>query len=435
MELQARNLIIDTQYFIKSLLDFNSIPLEKLQRLIEKGSVKLYLTDITIAEVSKKIEELLPSAFTRINAGDGVFLKAIPAFRKLIEDYDNQKLIGEVRENFNQFLKEYQVNIIPSEKVKVLDIYKMYAGNRFPFSEKKKQEFPDAFALESIRIWCDKEKKAAYILSQDNDWISYVNIHSNNTKHPSLIHLADLAPFINSIIRTDNELENQVEFADKELDRNWDSIKKAILKKVNLFEFASNGLDEEEIDNTFLLDCRLLDKDILEAQEDTATYELSLEIDAIIEFIVPNYEKATWDDEDQRYYNLNYSHIYSKETFNIYMTIDISFEGGLERNFEIGTMEFPEQFIYVPYHDEIEFIDINEWSQNLPVIICGVDENGVITKDGSGSKEFENFQKAKEVFPELEIDNTSENFTNALGNKITENLRFETWEALTFYAS
>lgn len=435
MDLQTRNLIIDTQYFVSNKLDFNSFTLQKLQLLIQKGSVKLYLTDITISEVSKKIEEFLPSALKRINTQDGPYIKTIPAFKKLIEQYDNEKLISEVQANFESFLTNWQANIIHSQDLNVLDIYKMYAEMSPPFSEKKRKEFPDAFTLEAIRLWSEKENTKAYLLSQDSDWINYINNHSNNAKFPSLFCLDDLSSFIDSIIRDDKELEQKVLLADKKFIENWIFIKKAVLRKVNEFEFASNGFDDEEIANTFLIDCKLLNKDILDAQEDIATYELSLEIDAIVEFVVPNYEQAIWDHEDQRYYNLKYSHIYSKHTFNIEMTIDISFEEDLERNFEIGVMEFRDKFIYVPYYDDIEFIDIDEWSKDLPVIICGVDDNGLITKDGSGLMEFENFQKAKEIFPELEIDTSSENFTNALGNKITGSLRFETWKALEYYST
>ncbi|MCT3702477.1 DUF4935 domain-containing protein [Elizabethkingia anophelis] len=433
MELQTRNLIIDTQFFIKNILDFNNLSLQKLQKLIQEGSVKLYLTDITIDEISKKIIELLPASFGKLNVRDCQYLKVIPAFNKFMQEYNNQKLIDEVQTNFEQFLENCQVHIISSNDVKVLDIYKMYTAIKPPFSESKKKEFPDAFALEAIRIWSEKEKISAYLLSQDSDWINYINTHypPNNAKHPSLFCLDDLSSFIDSIIRDDKELEQKVILADAEFSENWNSIKKFIMRKVNEFVFESDGLDDEEVVNTFLIDCNLVDKDILEVQQNSALYDLSIKIDAIVEFKVPNYERAVWDSEDQIYYNLKYSQIYSKHIFDLNITIDFSFDG----NFEINGIDFPAKFIYVPYIEESEIIDIDMWTQNLPVIICGVDDNGIITKDGSGFIEFENFQKAKEVFPELEIDTASENFTNALGNKITDPLRFESWKALEYYST
>lgn len=435
MELQARNLIIDTEYFVSNKLDFNNYSLQKLKKLIYNHSIKLYLTDITIAEVLKKIEELLPISYEKLTSRDGLYLKAIPAFKKVVDEYTNERLVKEVRESFYTFLKEYQINTISSSDVKVLNIYEMYSKIKPPFSERKKKEFPDAFALESIRMWCDKENNSAYLLSKDIDWINYVDNYNSSCKEnfPVLICLEDLSSLINSVIRKDEELKDQVAFADKEIAKNWEIIKKSIIQKFSEIEFGTNGYDEEEIINTYLIDCKLLEKDILEAKDDSASYELLLEFDLIIKFRIPYYGHAFYDKEDDRYYNLEYSNFYSKQSFAEYVTIDFSFHGGLDRSFKIDEIEFQADYINLDYEDG-EHIDIDEWSKNLAVEICGVD-GGIITENGLGVMKFKNFHEAQKVFPELEIKTKSNNFTSALGNRITEDLRFETWKAMEFYSS
>ncbi|WDF45375.1 PIN domain-containing protein [Chryseobacterium sp. KACC 21268] len=435
MEIQTRNIIIDTSYFVQNIFDFNKIELRKLRDLIDNGSAALFLTDITIAEVSKKIRELLPLAWKKLETGDGKYLKPIPVFKKILDKYNEEKVLEEVLSSFQNFLQSWNVQIISSREVNALHVYSMYAEVLPPFSDKKKKEFPDAFVLEAIRIWRDKTDKSAYLLSNDEDWKNYVEVHKKKLlgEFPTLFHLKELSPFIDSIIRKDEELKDQVKFADTVLDTNWLKIKERILTEFKNLGFDSDGTEDEEIINVYTLDCSLVESDILGTKDFVATYDLSLEIDVIVKYSIPDYSNAFYDKEDDRYYNLKYVSAYARQTLLEDCTIEFSYEDGLDSNFTISSLEFKDDNIRVPY-DEDDFIDIEDWTKTLEVLVCGV-QNGNFTDNGLGSMKFENIKRAKEVFPELDIYKQSEFFTAALGNKITESLRFETWKANEFYSS
>lgn len=435
MEIQTRNIIIDTSYFVQNIFDFNKIELQKLRDLIDNGSATLYLSDITIAEVKKKIRDLLPIAWKKLDTGDGKYLKPIPLFKKLLQQYDEEKAVEEVISSFQNFLKIWNVQIITSQEVSALNIYYMYSEQRPPFSDKKKKEFPDAFVLEAIRIWRDRTDKSAYLLSNDEDWRNYIETHEMKIlgEYPTLFHIKELSPFINSIIRRDEELNDQVKFADTMLGKSWHKIRERILKEFRSLGFDFDGLEDEEIVNVYPLDCQLFESDILGTRDYIATYELSLEIDVIVKYSVPDYGNAFYDKEDDKFYNLKYISVYSRQTLLEDCTIEFMYDDGLESNFKISTLEFKNENIQITY-DEDDFIEIEEWTKGLKVIVCGV-QNGKFTDDGLGSMEFENIECAQEIFPQLDIYKQSKFFTSALGNKITESLRFETWKANDYYST
>ena len=116
---------------------------------------------------------------------------------------------------------------------------------------------------------------------------------------------------------------------------------------------------------------------------------------------------------------------------NTSIELEISFEEGLENNFRIATAKFPRDLIISL--ESGRNIDLTEWAMTLPVILCGV-EDGEITEKGSGIMEFKNLEEARNLFPSLDLHNSSSEFTKALGDQIKEKLRFETWAAQKFYS-
>lgn len=430
MELQTRNLIIDTQYFVENIFDFNKKELLSLRNLIDRGSANLYLTDITVAEVRKQIREKLALAFDKFNKNDTRFLKPLPVFKKILEEYNEEKCVKEVLLSFENFLDQWKVKIISSNQVSFLHVHEMYAGLKAPFSAAKRKEFPDAFALEAIKIWRDDKNESAYLLSEDNDWQRYIKEHKWGVteKVPSLFYLEELSTFIDSIVRTEEELIDQVKYADKVLNKQWDLIKAKILEEFKYLEFKPQYPEEEEIDSIFPIDCKIAESDILSTLEDMAFYELSLEIDVIIKYSAPNYGNAFYDKEDDTYYNLTYIERYVRATLLENCQVDFSYENGLERNFKLLSVEFENEEIRVPINLE-ERIDMDEWTNSPKVVVCGVKENK-ITQNNKEKMEFENFAQAKKAFRQLDIFRESGDFTAALAKSTDGKIEFQSWESV-----
>src|SRR5687768_15008981 len=91
MELESRNIFIDTQYFITKGLDFENKELVALNGLVEKGLINVHLTDITEMEILKKLKDEISLSYKKINHTDTRYLKSIPLFRQFLKIYDEKK--------------------------------------------------------------------------------------------------------------------------------------------------------------------------------------------------------------------------------------------------------------------------------------------------------------------------------------------------------
>lgn len=132
------------------------------------------------------------------------------------------------------------------------------------------------------------------------------------------------------------------------------------------------------------------------------------------------------------------------ETFHEFSTID-ELKGGIKdfRNC-IGSKEIIARYnqyntfdyiIISPYFNN--FSSAFPEFDNIPVIVCGVN-NGKITDNGSGYKDFKSLKSALTEFPDLHPKLNTKRFTWAMKEirkgKI-EKLRFETWKAYEFYST
>ena len=76
------------------------------------------------------------------------------------------------------------------------------------------------------------------------------------------------------------------------------------------------------------------------------------------------------------------------------------------------------------------------WKPDMPVLVCGV-LDGQITPNGIGFQEFGSLAEAREIFPDLDPEVSTERFTHAMvGNKHgVPRLRVETWSAYRLYST
>lgn len=436
--LQSRNLVIDTQYFLRNKLDFDNAELKSLANLVNMGNVYVYLTDITNMEIEKKIKDEVNNAYAKIETSDAGVLKQIPLFRQFISTYDRIRSVGFFIEKFNEFKKKCNVEIISSDTVKVKDIFSSYCGQQPPFNDKvnKKTEFPDAFALAAINEWGKRTKGRAYLLSGDSDWALFAAKSDTDLfgeeRNLRFISINVLSEFTDAILRNEDALKDEVAFADSIFERKENEILNHLIKKLQITGFWCEGDTNGEIIEVYFLDAKVLSKDIVSVSREGVVYDLDVKVDGIFRFSLPDYDSAPYDLDSKKYVVHEYHDIYTHQTVEVNIEVELSYEEGLEVNFEIATSKIPD-LIGIEYEDECA-IDVDEWIKQRPVIVCGV-ENGKVTDNGLGVMRFENFMEAQKLFPGLDIYRASTLFSAAMGNKINEDLRFETETAMIHYSS
>lgn len=115
-------------------------------------------------EISKKIRELSNSwGISQEKKSD--------ALNMLFGKHDEAEV---AKNRFASFANSTGMEIVnSSDFVKVQDVLNCYFERSPPFSQKKKNEFPDAFSLLALEGWASQRNGLIIVVSNDGDWKSY----------------------------------------------------------------------------------------------------------------------------------------------------------------------------------------------------------------------------------------------------------------------
>ncbi|RFZ81468.1 hypothetical protein DYU05_19510 [Mucilaginibacter terrenus] len=427
MELESRNLFIDTQYLFSKGFNFESNEITSLIDLAAKGSIQVFMTDITNLEIVKKIKEQVQLAFFKINNSDSRILKSLPLYRKFLAVYSEEKSINALVSQYELFKTKCRITIISSGGIKFMQVFHDYVNEKPPFNsssgKNRKAEFPDAFALATIKNWVKTNNTKAYLLSGDSDWQQFAD-----NRH--FFHLNELTAFIDILIRHEASLQDMTSFADQLIGIKKDKIEKHILqalKNRTYIGFASKR--EVEIQEHYIIAAQLSEKDILSVGRDGAIYQMQFLVTAVFKYWMLNF---IFHGEERLFKGLEQEIVFLKHEFTISVDMTFSFKDAIPGSFKIVRDQAPAT-IEVAFEDG-QALSLDDWALTLPVIVCGV-SSGKLTENGTGSQHFHSFDEAVKVFPDLDIYHAGKRFTRALGNKISDDLRFETWKANDLYSS
>lgn len=179
-------LTIDTSIFEKNGLKLNKGLLAQLHQF-KDNPIKLILSDIVYLELKShldrkeketksKIESALNDASDYLNC----CIDDMEKIKSLIKiDYK----IGAISDLvLDDFISKCGIEIIKGEHYcDTKYLIDMYFQNQAPFKEfgSKKNEFPDAIALLSLRTWAQENDKNLLAVSADNDWKEFSQNKSN----------------------------------------------------------------------------------------------------------------------------------------------------------------------------------------------------------------------------------------------------------------
>lgn len=180
------HIILDTNIFIKeNFLDGKRI--RQLLKLSEEEKVKIVVTSITISEVKNRFKTFTRIAIQNLNELKNKFesrvLRNSPVGKKIYDKIVSRDIEKEFNEEFDKILQESKVLIIDYSELNIKNVFEKYFKNEFPFGgSDKKNEFPDAFALELIEKWCIDNKIKCKIFSSDKDFLNFPSKHLEITK-------------------------------------------------------------------------------------------------------------------------------------------------------------------------------------------------------------------------------------------------------------
>jgi PIN domain len=296
-KLTTRNVFIDTEAFDSASLNFGSTALQELTKLAQAGKIHVFLTSVTVGEINEHI-----GAATRQAA------KAVKEFRRQApvlyglaglpfhsifkgKGLDVAHVEKQLHERFGKFLKDARVTLLDVKTVNPERVFESYFLKKHPFGEgKNKSEFPDAFALASLRGWCAENRQKMYAISRDRA----IRAACGQTKE--LSPLSKIEEFIDLVNRDQQKKASVRAFA--RYTDNLREVENAIRKA---FVEAGFYLEDEDGDaeDITIETIDLGEPSLLEVDDESATFSVSVNVEYTAEVSYSDYGSGSYDNEDK----------------------------------------------------------------------------------------------------------------------------------------
>lgn len=179
---------IDTCVFESQHFDFESTLVASFVQAARSRGVTLLMPDPTRGEIVRHMEEKSKEALQALDTArrKAPFLKAAKLFPEATL-WDTQAV---ALEHFKSFLGRFEkVELLNYEGVDVARVMTWYEARTAPFSDKKRKEFPDAFAIEILNHYAIEVGQPVAVISHDKD------MKFACERYTSLFHWETLAPF------------------------------------------------------------------------------------------------------------------------------------------------------------------------------------------------------------------------------------------------
>ena len=319
-----QNIFIDTSIYEKESF-YNGTRIKTLYSAASMGRVRILLPDLTEYEVYKHLEKKCDEqdGTNAIHKLENSLVNDLTKGKKIIKELHELKvsLKESILKLFSRELKDARVLKIKTPKdIDVLKIIDNYKNLRAPFSEKKKNEFPDAFVLETLEDWCDKNNEECLLLSVDGDFKKYDSERLTYKAYEELVQeLVDeeemLFTKMASEVLEDSMFVSQM--------RNW------IIDQFDCDIYFSAALQIEEINDFQIKDVELYaereDMDLIGMYDDVFVFEVWPRITTRIEVEHPDYDTAYYDNEDHKYYFID-DNVKSMLTSELDIPVEVSID-------------------------------------------------------------------------------------------------------------
>lgn len=275
---RARSIValtLDTTVFHRLDYDLDALSLRPLSQFFG-SDVEFALTDVVVAEVRKHLQENAEDQVQRahsvlrdLDRARRVGHEAIANAREALTL--NADLAAETEQRWQRFTTAYAPRILDAgmtlNGTKLLADY--FAGVP-PFgAAKKKQEFPDAIALQELEALAAERGGIVLAVSHDADWQSYAERSSGLAVIEDVTRAISL--FVDAGAWTADQLAGLLEVEDSPIARGVDAALMAFVQQVRPDIVAKS---------TFELEADFVDAQVLTYQMPRADQVVILEIDA-----------------------------------------------------------------------------------------------------------------------------------------------------------
>lgn len=325
MELESRNVFIDTQSFVKMGLNFNHPALQSFLELCKEKKLFHLTTTVVQREVESKIQISIQEALSSLQSfrRKARLLENIDDenIKSLFNDIDEEEVHKKAISVFEAFLKESNSKVLNASSINAEDILGLYFEKKPPFGEgKKKSEFPDAISLFSVLQ--ELGGGAAYVISDDSDMKGFCRSSKN------LINIDTLDKFLDLY----NEHESVItELVKKYLLSIDTHIKTKIEEQINeSWAYNEAPWEDSEVEEFNVIEVHDLDPTVVWVDEEECLITFDVDVDVEYTVTGPDFNGGIYDKEDGRMYTFGTT-THSGATTKTF-TVEIGFSYEIEDN-------------------------------------------------------------------------------------------------------
>ncbi|MDE0373995.1 MAG: PIN domain-containing protein [Rhodospirillales bacterium] len=158
---------MDTNVFVNENFDYRSRRFRSLVSLASDDIVNVFLTDITVREIKAQLQERVAKAVP-IKLHPILKNSSNPVIKRLPKSVTIAALEQELMSQFDEFMMEARVAVLPVPNSVLPDVLDDYFDRRAPFGVgKNKCEFPDALALHELQLFCKSKNCQMAVITSD----------------------------------------------------------------------------------------------------------------------------------------------------------------------------------------------------------------------------------------------------------------------------
>lgn len=281
--LQTKCVFLDTNIYQGKNFQFLTYELERLSLLASAGYIQLLMSPIVDFEIREHISSGAANAFSKIKD----FKKEAMVLRNLtelpvsgvFERVSGPEISTALNKNYDIFLDLAKPQIVPLEGVDVSRVFERYFTRRAPFSQRKKNEFPDGFVLFSLVKYSHEHNVPVYVVSTDGDMESFCS------EFPSLIHLSDLDPVLDPLKHVGPF--DPGAFAGQMLDKLRAEVIDAAKSYLGLLEFNTDRIIDDVVSQSVSFEeLKVVDAELYEVRVGHAEFDLVIALEIWADQIV-----------------------------------------------------------------------------------------------------------------------------------------------------
>lgn len=172
--MKTRHVFLDTEVYKRYGHNLNDKVLQRLLQLTKDHISTLHITDITLAEIKRQLDDMAAEVAQAVNKGNRLLrnwrsVRSRHSGHQPVQaDLDAAALAHDAARNFDFTMKiEWQPMRHDALNIPAKNIFDPYFRRDPPFDHPDSKEFPDAFVVAALDSWCLNNHQKMYVISKD----------------------------------------------------------------------------------------------------------------------------------------------------------------------------------------------------------------------------------------------------------------------------